>query len=234
MMDFASAQPILQATSSANPWHLLCYPPPVTNYRRNFVSGGSYFFTVNLAERRLRLLVDRVDLLRQGFRYVRRRHPFDIEAIVVLPDHLHTIWTLPENDSDYALRWRLIKSAFSRSLAKGERISPSRADKGERGTWQRRYWEHTLRDEGDFARHADYIHYNPVKHGYASRVRDWRHSSFRRMVRLGVYPLDWAGDAADITMGFGERRWVSQTLNPSYELRANRYRCRGGRTRSQL
>jgi len=177
----------------------------VTNYRRNFVSGGSYFFTVNLAERRLRLLVDRVDLLREAFRYVRRRHPFEIEAIVVLPDHLHAIWTLPENDSDYALRWRLIKSAFSRSLPKGERISPSRAGKSERGVWQRRYWEHTLRDEDDFARHTDYIHYNPVKHGYVRRVRDWRHSSFRRMVRLGVYPPDWAGDAADITSGFGER-----------------------------
>jgi putative transposase len=177
----------------------------VTNYRRNFVSGGSYFFTVNLLERRLRLLVDHVDLLREAFRYVRRRHPFDIEAIVVLPDHLHAIWTLPENDSDYALRWRLIKSAFSRGLSKGERISPSRAGKGERGIWQRRYWEHTLRDEQDFARHADYIHYNPVRHGYVSRVRDSRHSSFRRMVRLGVYPPDWAGDAADIGSGFGER-----------------------------
>jgi putative transposase len=106
----------------------------VTNYRRNFVSGGSYFFTVNLLERRLRLLVDHVDLLREVFRYVRRRHPFDIEAIVVLPDHLHAIWTLPENDSDYALRWRLIKSAFSRGLSKGERISPSRAGKGERAS----------------------------------------------------------------------------------------------------
>jgi putative transposase len=99
----------------------------VTNYRRNFICGGSFFFTANLAERRLRILVDHVDLLRQAFRHVRRRHPFDIEAIVVLPDHLHAIWTLPEGDADFALRWRLIKSMFSRGLFAGERRSPSRA-----------------------------------------------------------------------------------------------------------
>jgi REP element-mobilizing transposase RayT len=116
----------------------------------------------------LRLLVDYIDLLRQAFRYVRRRHPFDIEAIVVLPDHLHAIWMLPEGDADFALRWRLIKSMFSRGLPAGERTSASRAQKGERGIWQRRYWEHTLRDEEDFARYADYIHFNPVKHGHVS------------------------------------------------------------------
>jgi putative transposase len=177
----------------------------VTNYRRNFIVGGSFFFTVNLAERRLRLMTDHIDLLRQAFRYVQRRHPFKIEAVVVLPDHLHAIWTLPEDNADFAMRWRLIKSAFSRGLRHGERVSDSRADKGERGIWQRRYWEHTLRDEKDYVRHADYIHYNPVKHGHVRRVRDWPHSSFHRMVRLGIYPLDWAGDAADSETGFGER-----------------------------
>jgi putative transposase len=177
----------------------------VTNYRRNFICGGSFFFTANLAERRLRLLVEHVDLLREAFRHVRRRHPFDIDAIVVLPDHLHAIWTLPEGDADFALRWRLIKTAFSRGLPTGERKSASRAKKAERGIWQRRYWEHTLRDEKDFARHADSIHFNPVKHGHVRRVCDWRHSSFHRMVRLGVYPRDWAGDAADDRSRFGER-----------------------------
>ncbi len=177
----------------------------MTNYRRNFISGGSFFFTVNLAERQLRLLTDHIDFLRQALRDVRRRHPFAIEAIVVLPDHLHAVWTLPEDDADFALRWRLIKSAFSHRLPTGERVSASRAGKAERGIWQRRYWEHTLRDEGDFARHVDYIHFNPVKHGHVSRVRDWPHSSFHRMVKLGVYPLDWAGDAADNERGFGER-----------------------------
>ncbi len=177
----------------------------MTNYRRNFICGGSFFFTANLAERRLRLLVEHIALLRRALRYVRRRHPFDIQAVVVLPDHLHAIWTLPEGDSDFALRWRLIKSVFSRGLPAGERVSASRANKGERGIWQRRYWEHTLRDEADFARHADCIHFNPAKHGHVGRVRDWPYSSFHRMVRLGVYPLDWAGHAAKGDPGFGER-----------------------------
>jgi putative transposase len=123
----------------------------MTNYRRDFIHGGSFFFTVNLADRRLRLLTSHIDLLRKAFRDVRRRHPFAIEAVVVLPDHLHAAWTLPEGDADFSRRWRLIKAAFSRGLPGGESISASRAGKGERGVWQRRYWEHTLRDEADFA-----------------------------------------------------------------------------------
>ncbi len=177
----------------------------MTTYRRNFVQGGCFFFTVNLAERRLRLLTDHIDLLREAVRSARRRHPFAIEGIVVLPDHLHAILTLPEGDADFAVRWRLIKATFSRRLPRGERISASRARKGERGIWQRRYWEHTLRDDGDFARHMDYIHINPVKHGHVTRVSDWPHSSFHRLVRRGVYPADWAGDAAADGAEFGER-----------------------------
>jgi putative transposase len=177
----------------------------MTTYRRNFVQGGCFFFTVNLAERRLRLLSDHVDLLREAFRSARHCHPFTIEGIVVLPDHLHAIWTLPEGDADFAVRWRLIKATFSRGLLRGERISSSRARKGERGIWQRRYWEHTLRDDRDFARHMDYIHINPVKHGHVTRASDWPHSSFHRMVRHGVYPADWAGDAAADDAEFGER-----------------------------
>ena len=177
----------------------------MTNYRRNFVSGGSFFFTVNLADRRLRLLTDNIALLRSAFRYARSRHPFTVDAIIVLPDHLHAIWTMPDGDADYALRWRLIKSSFSRALPNGELVSRSRAGKGERGIWQRRYWEHTLRDENDYARHVDCIHFNPVKHRHVRRVRDWPYSSFHRMVRLGVYPQDWAGDVADDRGAFGER-----------------------------
>jgi REP-associated tyrosine transposase len=152
----------------------------LTNYRRNFVVGGSFFFTVNLADRRSRLLTENVELLRAAFRYARNRHPFKIEAIVILPDHLHTIWTLPESDADFSLRWRLVKSAFSRGLPVGEHISASRISKGGRGIWQRRYWEHTIRDEGDFGRHVDYIHFNPVKHGYTSDAQNWPYSSFHR------------------------------------------------------
>jgi len=177
----------------------------MTDYRRNFVAGGSFFFTVNLAERRLRLLTDHIDLLRVAVRETRARHPFTIDAMVVLPDHLHALWTLPEGDKDFSTRWRLIKSAFSRNLASGERMSESRAAKGERGIWQRRYWEHTIRDEPDFARHVDYIHINPVKHGHVGRVIDWPHSSFHRMMRLGIYPEDWGGDVSIEGEGFGER-----------------------------
>jgi putative transposase len=177
----------------------------MTNYRRNRIVGGCYFFTVNLAERRLSLLTDHIALLRGAFRYARLRHPFTIDGIVILPDHLHAIWTLPKGDDDFSLRWRLIKSAFSRGLPAGERISASRLRKGERGLWQRRYWEHTIRDDGDFARHMDYVHFNPVKHGYVARIVDWPHSSFHRLVRLGVYPTDWTGDAGDNEGGFGER-----------------------------
>jgi putative transposase len=177
----------------------------MTSYRRNFVAGGSFFFTVNLADRRLSLLTEHVDELRAAFRETRQRHPFTTDAIVVLPDHLHVVWTLPEADANFATRWRLIKSTFSRSIPAGESISNSRLIKGERGIWQRRFWEHTIRDEDDFARHVDYIHINPVKHGLVTRVQDWPYSSFHRMVKLGVCPEDWAGDVSPKNGGFGER-----------------------------
>ena len=177
----------------------------MTAYRRNSVAGGSYFFTVNLTERRLRLLTHNIELLRTAFRDTRRRHPFTIDAIVVLPDHIHAVWTLPAGDADFSIRWRLIKAGFSRGLPHGERISASRLRKRERGIWQRRYWEHTLRDEDDFARHVDYIHFNPVKHGHVERAQDWPFSSFRRMVRRGFYPEHWAGGPEKLEGGFGER-----------------------------
>jgi putative transposase len=177
----------------------------MTDYRRNFIAGGSFFFTVNLAERRRHLLTEHIEVLRGAFRETRRRHPFTIDAMVVLPDHLHAVWTLPEGDADFATRWRLIKSGFSRHIPVGERISDSRAGRAERGIWQRRYWEHTIRDENDFACHLDYIHINPVKHGLVTRVRDWPYSSFHRMVKLGVYPDDWAGDVSTNDGDFGER-----------------------------
>jgi putative transposase len=178
----------------------------MTSYRRNFVAGASYFFTANLAERRLRLLTEHIEALRAAFRYARLRHPFTIDAIVVLPDHPHAIWTLPEEEADFALRWRLIKATFSHGLPRAEQVSPSRSRKGERGIWQRRYWEHTLRDDRDFIRHADYIHFNPVKHGLVGRVTDWPYSSFHRLAGLSVYPADWGGEVDETGEGgFGER-----------------------------
>jgi REP-associated tyrosine transposase len=177
----------------------------VTSYRRSAVPGGSFFFTVNLDDRRTGLLTEHIDLLRAAFRSVRVQHPFTVKAAVILPDHLHTIWTLPKGDADFALRWRLIKSVFSHALPRREAISDSRSSKGERGIWQRRYWEHTIRDQQDFNRHLDYIHFNPVKHGHVARPQDWPYSSLRRWIRVGAYPEAWAEEPADDDGGFGER-----------------------------
>jgi putative transposase len=175
-------------------------------YRRAGVPGASYFFTVNLAERSRTLLVDHADVLRAVIREVRSRHPFRIDAMVVLPDHLHAIWTLPEKDKDFSIRWMLIKSGFSRRLPTGERRNRSRMAKGERGIWQRRFWEHLIRDEKDYERHVDYIHYNPVKHGYVTRPVDWPHSSIHRFIAQGIVGPDWAGgDRHDTDDKYGER-----------------------------
>ncbi len=165
----------------------------MTNYRRLYHQGGCYFFTVNLANRNSELLTQQIDLLRKSFRYVKQKHPFNLDAIVILPDHLHTIWTLPQSDNDYALRWRLIKSYFSRHLPylPSEVFSASRERKAERGIWQRRYWEHLIRDEDDYRAHIDYVHINPVKHKWATSVSDWPYSSFHHWVKKGIYPLNW-------------------------------------------
>ena len=172
------------------------------NYRRNFVPGGTYFFTVTLLDRNMDMLVTHIESLRAAVRSVRSRYPFEIVAWVVRPDHLHCIWTLPAGDSDYPGRWRGIKQRFSSSLPHAEQRSPVRERRGERGVWQRRYWEHTIRDDRDLRAHVDYIHINPQKHGYVSRVADWPHSTFHRYVRDGIYPADWAGDAnMDIEAG---------------------------------
>jgi len=173
-------------------------------YRRNLIPGGCYFFTVTLLDRQSRLLVDHIDDLREAMRSVRVERPFDIDAVVIMPDHLHCIWTLPPGDANYAMRWREIKSRFSRRIPVGERRSAGRVNKGERGIWQRRYWEHSLRDEYDVQRHVDYIHYNPVKHGHVTRVVDWPYSSFHRYVRDGVYSIDWAGRHGVAESDFGE------------------------------
>jgi putative transposase len=169
-------------------------------YLRNRTPGGVYFFTVNLAERNGNaLLTKNIGLLREAFRETLADHPVETEAMVVLPDHLHCLWRMPEGDHAYASRWRLIKARFSMALAEGERRSASRLRKGERSIWQRRYWEHLIRDEDDYARHADYIHYNPVKHGHAARAADWPHSTFARWVGRGVYPEDWGESGESVT-----------------------------------
>jgi putative transposase len=176
----------------------------MVGYRRNFVPGGTYFFTVVLENRRSSLLVDKIASLRHAFRATRRERPFHIDAIVILPDHLHAAMTLPEGDADFSGRWRRIKSTFTRQVVAGG-VPAKRNRRGEYSLWQRRFWEHTIRDETDFARHFDYIHYNPVKHALVSRVSDWPHSSFHRYVRSGLLPQDWGGTVAVADGAFGER-----------------------------
>ncbi|MBT9500190.1 MAG: transposase [Burkholderiaceae bacterium] len=174
----------------------------MVHYRRNRLPGASYFFTVTLADRQASTLTDHIALLGDSMRTVQQQLPFTTDAIVVLPEHLHCVWTLPETDSDYPARWKAVKAGFTKGLRLAGVALQSRPDGGF-DLWQRRYWEHTLRDEADVARHIDYIHYNPVKHGWVTRAVDWPHSSFHRYVRMGVYPEDW-GIAADIDGAFGE------------------------------
>jgi putative transposase len=146
----------------------------MSNYRRAFVPGGSWFFTVNLLDRRQTLLVDHVAVLREAIAATRADYAFSIDAFVVLPDHLHAVWKLPPGDSDFSIRWRLIKTRFAKALPKQEQLSAVRVARNERGIWQRRFWEHLIRDENDYARHVEYCYINPVKHGLVARVRDGR------------------------------------------------------------
>jgi len=164
----------------------------MTDYRRNRVPGGTYFFTVNLQDRASDLLVRHVSVLREAVRHTRARTPFHIDAWVVLPEHLHAIWTLPEADADFTGRWLTIKKLFSRQMPSGEFRSPSRRARRERGIWQRRYWEHMIRDDRDYAAHMDYVHFNPVRHGLVESAAAWRFSSFHRAVAMGLYSKDWA------------------------------------------
>lgn len=182
----------------------------MSNYRRNYVPGGTYFFTV-VTFRRRQFLTNELarNCLHDAIDKVRRKWPFDIVAIVLLPDHWHTVWTLPQGDSRYSLRLRQIKEAFTRRyLASGgreSRQSRSRIDHGLRGVWQKRFWEHTIDDEDDLKRCVDYVHWNPKKHGLVAAVRDWPWSSFHRFVAAGEYTLDWGKD--DPAPGFDAAEW---------------------------
>ena len=158
----------------------------MSDYRRVIIAGGVFFFTV-VTHGRAPIFADggRVEKLREAFRKVRADRPFEIDAMVVLPDHLHCIWRLPDGDGDYSGRWREIKKDASRAIAT---FSNAR---NERAVWQRRFWEHAIRDEMDWRRHLDYIHYNPVKHGFVACPREWPWSSFGRCVERGWYESSW-------------------------------------------
>jgi putative transposase len=165
----------------------------MSDYRRARIPGGTYFFTVNLLDRQSQLLVKHIDLFRRAVRETLARHPFHIDAWVVLPDHTHCVWTLPPGDENYSQRWRSIKHHLSRHLHEIEAVSSVR----ERGIWQKRFWEHTIRDDTDHEAHINYCYINPVKHGWVVHARDWPYSTFHRDVRAGLYPLDWAIDIMD-------------------------------------
>jgi putative transposase len=168
------------------------------DYRRMHIPGGTCFFTVALRDRGATWLVTEIEPLRAAVRATIARHPFHIDAWVVLPDHMHCLWTLPPDDSDFPRRWMMIKAEFSKSIPPAADRSPSLMRKRERGIWQRRYWEHHIRDNRDYTAHMDYIHFNPVKHGFAATPETWPYSSFRRCVERGLYPVDWRGEERDL------------------------------------
>ena len=177
----------------------------MSRYRRARIEGGWFFFTLALANRSTDLLVRHIERLRTAYARAIKRDPFETIAICVLPDHLHAIWALPPDDADFSRRWSLIKHDFSCGLSANPDRSRSKLVKREKGVWQRRYWEHAIRDDADLSRHIDYIHFNPVKHGLVSRVCDWPYSSFHRYVARRMLPMDWGGDVSEAPRGrFGE------------------------------
>ncbi|GAA5164129.1 REP-associated tyrosine transposase [Viridibacterium curvum] len=178
----------------------------MSHYRRASVAGGSFFFTVVTYRRRPWLIEDAArTALRDAIERTREKHPFTIDAWVLMPDHLHCIWTLPANDADFSTRWALIKRRVSFTLGQSLHLeawmSPSKEKHGESTLWQRRFFEHTIRDDADFERCANYIHHNPVKHGLVERVEDWQWSSFHRYVQQGTYAKDWTGDSSESMQG---------------------------------
>jgi putative transposase len=182
----------------------------MSNYRRANTKGGTYFFTVVTYRRQRFLCDDRLrNVLREGIKTTQAIHPFTIDAWVLLPDHLHTIWTLPPDDADFGIRWAMIKRFVTKQCApelkRDAWMNASKLKRKESTLWQRRFWEHQIRDESDYQKHMDYLHYSPVKHGLVEKVADWPYSTFHRYVRQGVYGVDWAGviDEQELE-GFGE------------------------------
>jgi putative transposase len=174
-------------------------------YRRIYIRGGTYFFTLVTYKRNPILSTQNsIDLFTDAIRYTAKRMPFTIVAYVILPDHMHFIWTMPEDSCDYSTRWRLIKSHFTRAWCQDGSVSKSasRQKKGEQDVWQRRFWEHMIRDENDLSRHVEYIHYNPVKHALVNSPDEWSYSSFKDYVKDGLYPTNWC-DFSNIWPGEG-------------------------------
>jgi putative transposase len=172
----------------------------MVQYRRSQAAGGTFFFTVNLHDRRQALLVEHANALRAIVRDVRIQLPFVIDAMVVLPDHWHAVWTLPPDDVAYGRRIQLVKARFTKHLLH-EGVSLSKDARGEYRLWQKRFWEHTIRDDRDFETHVNYVHINPVKHGHVARAIDWPHSTLHRYINEGLLPADWACTVLDGEFG---------------------------------
>jgi putative transposase len=178
----------------------------MSRYRRSRASGAAFLFTLTLIDRQASTLVDGIELLRVAYRRVASRRPFETLAICVLPDHLHAVWQLPPGDADFSARWSWIKTRFARGLPAAEPRSRSKRAKREKGIWQRRFWEHEIRDDIDLERHVEYVHYNPVKHGLVRRVADWPYCSFHRFVRTGRLDPDWgSAEPEGGQQAYGER-----------------------------
>jgi putative transposase len=172
----------------------------MVNYRRSRLAGGTFFFTVNLRDRSATTLVDHVDAFRDIVSDVKTKLPFVIDAMVVLPDHWHAVWTLPPEDTDYTRRLQHIKARFTKHVLR-EGVNMTKDARGEYNLWQKRFWEHTIRDGRDFEAHVNYVHINPVKHGHVTHAIDWPHSTIHRYVKNGLLTADWASKSPEGKFG---------------------------------
>lgn len=172
----------------------------MVGYRRNYISGGTYFFTLALQNRTSEILIEKIELFKEAIHTVKLEHPFNMKAYVILPDHLHTLWELPEDDFNYSVRWQKIKTRFSKAIINSG-IVLNKTKHNEYDLWQRRFWEHTVRDQQDFENHVNYIHYNPIKHGLVDKLEDWPYSSFHHFVKTKKLPPNWAEKISEKTAG---------------------------------
>lgn len=182
----------------------------MSQYIRSYTNGATYFFTlVSYNRRRIFCEDDFLQAFKKSIKQVQQQYPFEIIAWVQLPDHLHCIWKMPENDANYSMRWSQIKRLTTQACPRYhlpiDDLSRSKVKRKERGIWQRRFYEHEIKDEADFIKYMDYLHYNPFKHGLVGKVSEWPYSSFHRYVKQGLYMEDWGNNSMDFTENFSDR-----------------------------
>ncbi len=179
-------------------------------YIRSYTEGATYFFTlVSYNRRKILCENDFLKAFKNSIKLIQQQYPFEIIAWVQLPDHLHCIWQMPENDANYSMRWSQIKRLTTQACPQYHlpiaKLSQSKINRNERGVWQRRFSEHQINSEANFIKHMDYIHYNPMKHGLVDKVSDWNYSSFHRYVRQGIYSADWGDNLIKFSESFSAR-----------------------------